>query len=481
MSIESVTANVAGTPRSEMLNGREHLVVPMTLIVPGVLNGSQGPLYYPADELGKNPDDWNGMPMVVYHPTEAGRGITARQPSVYNSSYVGTVFNARFSGGKLVAEGWFDVERTRRVDSRILTSLQSQQPIELSTGLKTEQTDEPGTFNSIEYKAVARNYKPDHLAILPDEVGACSLRDGCGVLINTVRTVMNEKSFNDVRQELETQLRSEAFGAMEEERYVVEVFADYFILFRKGKLWRMNYKVENDVLTILDNTPVEVQLVTSYVPITQNTGDDYMAKLNEAKRKEIIDDLIANCECWKSEGSKEVLNAMPDDRLTAESERSLKYRQMEAVHNAALKGFKAGNFTVNYDPTKGEFVATEEQPTEDTTVENQKPKTTNEWLAEAPPEVQQVVRNAMRREQAEKDGLIETIISNERNAFTKEDLNAMSIDQLEKLSALAVKEDTIDLRRPNYAGAAGGVTNRSKVEAPEPLMVPVMNFSDDKS
>lgn len=32
--------------------------------------------------------------------------------------------------------------------------------------------------------AVARNHRPDHLAILPDQVGACSLADGAGLIRN---------------------------------------------------------------------------------------------------------------------------------------------------------------------------------------------------------------------------------------------------------------------------------------------------------
>jgi hypothetical protein len=34
------------------------------------------------------------------------------------------------------------------------------------------------------YNFVARNYRPDHLAILPDQRGACSIEDGCGLNTN---------------------------------------------------------------------------------------------------------------------------------------------------------------------------------------------------------------------------------------------------------------------------------------------------------
>jgi len=448
--MEHLIANISGEPRTEYLNGKEHLVVPMVLIVPGVLNGSKGPLFYPSDELSKDPSVWNNVPMVVYHPMHDGKAISARQPSVLNKSFVGCVFNAKFDG-KLVAEGWFDVERTRRVDSRILRSLESHNPIELSTGLRTEEDPTPGVFNSVKYDAVARNYVPDHLAILPDQKGACSLKDGCGVLIN-------EKSAGDIHKELSTQLSSDAFGPPEKERYVVEVFSDYFILYRDGKLWRMNYKVENDVLTILDAKPVEVQLVTSYIPIMEN---DIMAKLNQAKRKEIIDDLVANCDCWE-EDDRETLNAFSDAKLTAVSEQSVQYRQRAQVANAAAKGFAAGNTEWSYDEKKGEFVA------------NVKTQTKEEWWAAAPDDIKEVVANAKASEQKSKDAAIEIITANEANTFTEEELQSMKLPQLEKLAALAEKQPV-----SNYAGAAGGTSKTQQPEKIEPLMPPVMDFSKE--
>ena len=80
--MEFLTANFAGTTRRETRDGREYIVVPATLIVPGVLNGSQGPLLYPLDEIQRTADAWNGMPMVVGHPTENGKPVSARSPAV---------------------------------------------------------------------------------------------------------------------------------------------------------------------------------------------------------------------------------------------------------------------------------------------------------------------------------------------------------------------------------------------------------------
>lgn len=178
--------------RRESLNGRDYLVVPMTLIVPGVLSGSKGPLLYPPDEVAREPAVWNHMPIVVYHPEQDGIPVSARSPSIVARSKVGEVYNSYIDeNGKLKAEGWFDIEATQRVDNRVLSSLQHNRPIELSTGLYTDnqpvgigEVAAYPTYNGKEYHFIARNYRPDHLAILPDQKGACSLSDGCGVLIN---------------------------------------------------------------------------------------------------------------------------------------------------------------------------------------------------------------------------------------------------------------------------------------------------------
>lgn len=186
--MEVLLANLAGSVRREEWHGRAYLVAPLTMIVPGVLNGSNGPLLYPAEEVSKTPDAWNGMPIVVGHPTMNGKPVSARSPKVLQQYQVGTVFNT-LASGKLSAEGWFDEELTRRNAPALMDRLLKGEPIELSTGLFTDQEPVSGvTANGTPYQAIARNYRPDHLAVLLDTKGACSISDGCGVLVNKEKT-----------------------------------------------------------------------------------------------------------------------------------------------------------------------------------------------------------------------------------------------------------------------------------------------------
>lgn len=183
-SYEEVTVNLLSSIRREKMGGVEYLVAPASLIVPGVLNGSAGPLYYPAEEISKNVAAWNMMPLTLGHPTdESGSALSARSPKVLEKFALGFVFNAKTTNGKLEAEAWFDVVRTQSLAPQILTNLEAGNPIELSTGLFMDhQPVKNKYYKGRPYHAIARNYRPDHLAILPNAKGACSLEDGCGVL-----------------------------------------------------------------------------------------------------------------------------------------------------------------------------------------------------------------------------------------------------------------------------------------------------------
>jgi hypothetical protein len=291
------------------------------MLVPGVLQGSKGPLLYPAEEVKKSPDDWNHIPIVVYHPMKNGKPVSARSPSILSKYGVGFVFHSRTdSKGVLKGEGWLDVEATRRVDKSVLDSVQLGKPIELSTGLFVD--DEPAPEGAIfndhrgqrKYVGIARNYKPDHLAILPSGKGACSLADGCGVLINrAIRSsrlarsrsmpdklkawqkigealglvedvtnadmTVNEPSFMEINRKL-SELLFERFGKSgngnglksigpSDGPYIVDVYDEYVVYEQNAKTYRIGYKVNNDTNeTELDGDPQEVTKVVTYEPVT---------------------------------------------------------------------------------------------------------------------------------------------------------------------------------------------------------------------
>lgn len=186
--METLTANIGAGVRRETLDGRAYLVAPLSLIVPGVLPGSQGPLYYPPDEVGENPRVWDGVPLTNGHPADdQGQPLSASSPGVVQKVGLGKVRKGKYTAnGKLTAEGWFDELLVKDRAPVLYHNLLSGRPTELSTGLYT--TNEPAPRGYVDHLGrpysgmIARRYRPDHVAILESQPGACSIRDGCGVL-----------------------------------------------------------------------------------------------------------------------------------------------------------------------------------------------------------------------------------------------------------------------------------------------------------
>lgn len=171
--------------RIETLEGRNHFVMSMVMLTVGVHRGSRGSVFYPADELRQSVLRWNGRPVVVYHPKLMTEG-SAGNPEVFNQQKVGTVFNSHFDGIRLLADAWIDTRRVEEVDDRVFKTIKRNEQMEVSTGLYLGFEEQEGVWNGESYTAIARNHIPDHLAILPDQIGACSLADGCGLIRNSV-------------------------------------------------------------------------------------------------------------------------------------------------------------------------------------------------------------------------------------------------------------------------------------------------------
>lgn len=193
--------------RKEELGGRLYYVAPVTMLVSGVLNGSEGPLFYPQEQINANPDAWNGMPIVTPHPSdEEGNPVTARRPDILQKYGIGYVYHTKVETAEspLAAEAWIDVENTKRIRPDILTRLEAGDPIEVSTGLYTMNHPAPegANHNGVGYQWVATNFRPDHLAILPDDVGACSNADGCGIFVG------NQEDYDTLPEETRQELIS---------------------------------------------------------------------------------------------------------------------------------------------------------------------------------------------------------------------------------------------------------------------------------
>lgn len=190
--MELLTANQSGRYRTEVMNGRTYFILPVRMIVPGVLTGNRGSLLYREKEIAESVHAWNNVPIVVNHPKRNGTFISARAPEVIAKTGVGYVFNAHQKNGNLDGEAWIDIEKLDSVDSDMAARVRRGERMEVSTGLGTYNVEEHGTYNGKQYTHVAKNHAPDHLALLTSETGACSLKDGCGLAVNSMKQLVED-------------------------------------------------------------------------------------------------------------------------------------------------------------------------------------------------------------------------------------------------------------------------------------------------
>lgn len=487
MILERLTFNL-DTPakRVEMLEGRSHLVVPMVMMVEGVLNGSGGPLFYPGDEIAKTPAVWNHKPIVVYHPQANGQGVSACSPEVINTRKIGVIMNTKASKVKkgdkevmrLNAEAWLEVDRAKTVDPRVLTAVETNKMMEVSTGLFTDNTVATGEFEGKAYTSIARNYRPDHLAILPDQLGACSIADGAGLMRNSAgKYVENDTSYDDIRSALSGLIRRKKGDRYD--GWIEDVYPGYFVYTFDGHLYRQSYNVTDGTVTLVGEA-VEVVRETVYKPKTVTNSE--VKENSDMDRKTQVDALIKNTANGWAEGDREFLVQMADDKFakliapvaapTGNAEGTpapspLKVSDPAAVAAAAAAG-AAG-------------VPNVPAPTGNAAPAPVKAMTDEEFIANAPPRMRDLLNNAQAIHNQQRAELITVIVANKANQFTQAQLEAKETAELGMLANLARAGQPAPAPAPvaNYWGAAGAAPignagGAAPVQAPLPQ--PVMNF-----
>jgi hypothetical protein len=160
-------------------DGKSYLVVPGVPVREQVMNT----YLLPASEI--HPEDWNGTPISIRHASMNNGSVQVDNPDV---PIVGQVMNASWDelNKRMLGEYWFDEAETMRYPEGqvILTSIKNGKMIETSTAYwaDEEYVQNGARFNGRSYKTIHRNPKPDHVAVFPDnQIGACSIQDGCGV------------------------------------------------------------------------------------------------------------------------------------------------------------------------------------------------------------------------------------------------------------------------------------------------------------
>lgn len=406
--------------RTEVLDKRLHLVAPIVMLVEGVHNG----LLYLEEDLNVAPESWNGRPIVVTHPKDGNQPVSANSsPELAEKTRIGTIFNTKYEDKKLTAEAWIDIDKTMIISPDILGSINNSKPLEVSTGLWFAQEEKEGEWNGESYYAIARHYKPDHLAFLPNEKGACSWKDGCGVRTNEAEIIDGELSLENVIMGIYKMLNVPSnpndMYSFPEKR-LRDVYSDYFTYENKeGLLYKQNYKVTKKGEITLKEEPEQVKKMVSYEIAQQKLNSETsFIKEGSMEKKQKIDYIIGTNQMGHDETKRPILEALSDADLEWQYKMAERFRNCKSCNGAATS-----------DPDN--VIATNQKQ------ESEKPKTVQEYIKDAPDELKDLITNGVRMHNERKNSLVKALMTNKRNKFSQEKLNKMPIDELESLVDLA--------------------------------------------
>jgi hypothetical protein len=435
--LQIFAANVAGEARHETLEGRSYRAVPMVMAVEGVLDGSTGPMFYPGEELGKIPASWNHKPVTVYHPSASGDWKSACDPLILETQKVGIIMNASYADGKLKAEAWLDMDRAEQVDNRVTEAIDNKTMMELSTGLWSDVDESSGVWNEKEYDKIARNIVPDHLAILPDQQGACSISDGAGFFRanrkgggnNEVDQVYkrlflfeNAASHEEVRDQLQSELNAN-LSSDARYRWIERVYDTYVIYEDGDSLFKLNYQSADDQVS-LSGEPVEVVRVVEYrlkdggtIVSNKSNGKD-----TDMKKETLVNNLIESDTAKWGEKDREFL-------MTCNEEHLKKMAPTPADEAPA----ETPDETPENTPTQNEETTPENTPSAPQAM------TANQYVENAPPEIRDMLISGLHVHNKQKADHIAVILANESNKFTKEYLQTLNFGELAGIAVIAAK------------------------------------------
>lgn len=453
--------------RQEKLDGVPHWVCPTVMLLEGVHNG----LLYEESEIAKFPSAWNGRPVLVDHSVDAnGSPATAGSPEFVEKQEVGRLFNSSFEEetGRLKAEAWINIQKCQKVCPELLQMIASDSEVEVSTGLFTELDPTPGEWNGEEFIGRVYNFRPDHLALLPHDKGACSWDDGAGLMRNARRKAdvkggekvsvfgkifeglkgrlgfaSNELSHSDIHSLLRESVRASLDpNPLENEHvWVHSVFDKDFVYEVENndgaKLYRQGYAVTADEKTELVGDRVEVRLSTEFVPVANaenetggpvGQGEPKTGGSGNMDRAAQVEALIANG-VWVEE-DRAFLMELTDER----------FEKLGLDKPAANS---------DDDPPK-EDPKPEEKPEEGTPTEESKPEeskpdenraaTLDELLENATGDLKETIQEATAHHSASKAAMVAALVKNENCDIPEAELKEMSIGRLRSLLKLAGPE-----------------------------------------
>lgn len=488
----------AGKPYEATYMGTNHLVVPVVMLVEGVVTpGNIGkPELVLESEFSKLPESWNGRPVVLDHPTDD----TANTPFNLENTSFGLLFNTSSEKKKLKSEAWINLDRVEELGGEIqvlVDDIKDGKTIEVSTGLYSMTEQKDGNFNGQDFEGIWRNIVPDHLAFLSSgDRGSCNIDMGCGANRTNKAAEMKCKKNCEagkcncvkVRKLLEpkidkfvaamlkggelnyvenasisdTDLRASLAATLDDYMennntdgyyyyYIIAVFSDIVVWGSFSGLSACAYSVNDAGDTALTGDPYEVRPMTQFVPVKPFDSSSENAPAAKMASK-----------------SNGALNSSEDHAMTEQEKAAA---ELTAKQNAAAERTKEINDAVALALNK-----------RDEELKAKAPKNADEAIAAMPEHLREVFSDGLRLLKNRKDALVKLLEAHKSKIYSKEELEAMPVEQLEKIAKIAnvASDESVDF---SGRGAPVALANRNVEDsltdddgAPDPLKV--FNYND---
>jgi hypothetical protein len=464
--------------KKEIINGQEHLIVPIVMMVEGVHSGNKGPILHYAEELEKSVPLWDGKPVTIFHPVVNGEYVSANNKEV--QTIVGFVRNAHMDEKKLKCEACLNVQKLAAVSPESLEYVEEKATIEVSIGIFADDENEKGIWNNEEYEVIARNHKPDHLALLPGGVGACSVMDGCGIRVNNKKGGYNvnlNEAFKSLMEEghLSFHLNGNGFQETVEKVwnylyskeddsksfYLVDVFSDYVVYRMRDKLndsdmmVKQTYSVKEDGSVELTGEPQKVRRDVNYIVVNNKKK----RKVINNEKKEVkmcdkcpekVDALIAHSATHFEENDREWLENLDENQLDKLTPKVYRRRTQKPA-----------------------VIEQEEVTVEEAwNVIQANSETVEDYLKGLPENIRKQFEKGVEIYADQRKKVVDSILNNsEKDDWTEEELNGMKLEVLQKIEKTLVGKDqgaTVYFQGRNNLG----------VNSVEPMPIPGVEFED---
>jgi hypothetical protein len=385
--------------RYENFEDVEHLVVPVIAAQQGVMNN----LFYPAEEFRDWVETWNGVPVPISHPMVNGIAVSAKTPRIQELTSVGWFFNVEFTkDNKLKGEIWINTDKVKKLNAEyILDRFTNNEIMEVSTGLYSNVEMVSGEYNGKKYDAIVRNIRPDHLALLPNEIGACSVEDGCGAMRNNNKECACHEI--KVKQEEKCSCQNENKITSND----IEVTGDV------AQEVDQKDQDENSIVSNEQNGGGKMGFIKSLVQNVIANKENEFTNEDSEKLESLGEEVLSKIATNEEEAPAEEAKEAPASEEKAEEQSEAEEKQEEASEES-------------------EEVVSENEDEEEVKVDETTEQKANSLIEKIEDvELKELLSNAYKQYEERKATLVNSIVK--KSKLTSDEVSVMSINQIERL------------------------------------------------